>query len=79
MVIDFFGAGAVVGEMAVLSGEVRNASIVCETDVQVGSVQMFSHLLSLSIKQCLARIFNSTIIVLINMYYIVHAHAHSLI
>lgn len=35
-ILDFFGAGTVVGEMAILSGrDIRNASIVCETDVQV--------------------------------------------
>ena len=37
-IVDFFGAGSVVGEMAVLKEDVRNASVICETDVQVSNL-----------------------------------------
>lgn len=38
MIVDFFGAGTIIGEMGLLKNEVRNATVICETDVQVSSV-----------------------------------------
>ena len=35
MIVDFFGAGSIIGEMGILKKEVRNATVICETDVQV--------------------------------------------
>lgn len=38
MIVDFFGAGTVLGEMATLLNMTRNASVECETDVQVSTI-----------------------------------------
>ena len=37
--VDFFGAGAVMGEMGILQQTSRCASVECETDVQVHTVE----------------------------------------
>ena len=38
MTVDFCGAGTVLGEMAMLLNTTRNASVECETDVQVSAI-----------------------------------------
>ena len=35
MTVDFFGAGTIIGEMGLLKKELCNATVICETDVQV--------------------------------------------
>ena len=35
IIVDFFGAGSVMGEMGILEHKQCNASVECETDVQV--------------------------------------------
>lgn len=58
-IVDFFGTGSVMGEMGVLEKMPCNATVECETDVQVrrlnhqaGSCQLRVHLCTLCVYLC---------------------------